>query len=144
MKKSITNFIGVILTGFIFISAYVLSNESKIEFNFQRSNNIVVSNEYNEYFKPILQTTNGLTKSVTNDYEKIELARKENIEYCLNYNLDDSDTYVRENLNAWLKGDFSNIIEFHNYLDKLDNNMLNQVTQANTEAIKEYKEYLGL
>lgn len=145
MKKSITSFIGILLIGAVFIGSYVLANKSKLEFNLQRSNNnIVAASEYKEVFKPLLQTTNGLTKSVTNDYEKVELAPKQNIEYYLNYGLDDSDAYVIENLKAWLNGDFSNIVEFHNYLDKLGNNMLNQVTVADTESIDAYKEYLGL
>ena len=91
----------------------------------------------------LLNTTNGLVKSITNDFESIEVTPKQALQYYSSEVINEN-SYTLKNVCDWLNGDFSNVIEFHNKLDNILNEGKNQVTEADTEAIDAYKIYLGV
>lgn len=101
----------------------------------------------------ILETLYLDTLFITNNYVKgsnehyprlqIDASRIHFIRNVQNYY--ELDEFVEKNIKKLLVGDFSNIVEFHNYLDnKILESGQNQVTEANTKAIEEYKTSLDL
>ncbi|WP_294402595.1 DUF6241 domain-containing protein [uncultured Clostridium sp.] len=158
-KKIITGFclIGCISVGilvvkttnenkdYLYAKNQEILEEKRAEYiNFEGFENIENMNCAKEVvYGILLNTTNGIVNSITNDFETIEVTPKQALQYYASEVINENP-YALKNIREWLNGDFSNVVEFHNKLDNILNEGKNQVTEANTEAIDAYKEYLGV
>ena len=54
------------------------------------------------------------------------------------------DNLIKKNLQACLNDDLSNVVDFHNYLDKKLNWSMNQVEEVDQLGIEEHRRLWGL
>lgn len=157
-KKNITSFIGIILIGAIFIGAYVAINKGNIKIGYVRVYQKITKKNYpsssdknyveqtdNDIYNSVLTFTNNLVINTQNNYKFTDMVSRETLENYINQ-LSDSkmDTMIKENLQACLNDDFSNVVAFHNYLDKKLNWSMNQVKEVDQLGIEEHRRLWGL
>ena len=157
-KKNITSFIGIILIGAIFIGAYVAINKGNIKIGYVKAYQKITKKNYpfknNEnyveqsdadIYNSVLTFTNNLVINTQINCKFTDMVSRETLENYIN-KLSNSkmDTIIKENLQACLNNDFSNIVAFHNYLDKKLNWSMNQVKDADELGIEEHRRLWGL
>ena len=157
-KKNITSFIGIILIGAIFIGAYVAINKGNIKIGYVKAYQKITKKNYpfknNEnyveqsdadIYNSVLTFTNNLVINTQSNCKFTDMVSRETLENYIN-KLSNSkmDTIIKENLQACLNNDFSNIVAFHNYLDKKLNWSMNQVKDADELGIEEHRRLWGL
>lgn len=157
-KKNITSFIGIILIGAIFIGAYVAINKGNIKIGYVKAYQKITKKNYpfknNEnyveqsdadIYNSVLTFTNNLVINTQSNCKFTDMVSRETLENYIN-KLSNSkmDTIIKENLQACLNNDFSNIVAFHNYLDKKLNWGMNQVEEIDKLGIEEHRLLWGL
>lgn len=157
-KKNITSFIGITLIGVIFIGAYVAINKGNIKIGYVKAYQKITKKNYpsnynknyveqsnNDIYNSVLTFTNNLVINTQSNCKFTDMVSKEILEDYIN-KLSNSkiDTIIKENLHACLNDDFSNIVAFHNYLDKKLNWSMNQVKDVDELGIEEHRRLWGL
>lgn len=157
-KKNITSFIGITLIGVIFIGAYVAVNKRNIKIGYVKAYQKITKKNYpsnynknyveqsnNDIYNSVLTFTNNLVINTQSNCKFTDMVSKEILEDYIN-KLSNSkiDTIIKENLHACLNDDFSNIVAFHNYLDKKLNWSMNQVKDVDELGIEEHRRLWGL
>ena len=157
-KKNITSFIGITLIGAIFIGAYVFMNKGNIKIGYVKAYQKITKKNYpfknNEnyveqsdadIYNSVLTFTNNLVINTQINCKFTDMVSRETLENYIN-KLSNSkmDTIIKENLQACLNNDFSNIVAFHNYLDKKLNWGMNQVEEIDKLGIEEHRLLWGL
>ena len=157
-KKNITSFIGITIIGAIFIGAYVFMNKGNIKIGYVKAYQKITKKNYpfknNEnyveqsdadIYNSVLTFTNNLVINTQSNCKFTDMVSRETLENYIN-KLSNSkmDTIIKENLQACLNNDFSNIVAFHNYLDKKLNWGMNQVEEIDKLGIEEHRLLWGL
>ena len=157
-KKNITSFIGIILIGAIFIGAYVAINKGNIKIGYVKAYQKITKKNYpsnydknyveqsnNDIYNSVLTFTNNLVINTQSNCKFTSMVSKDTLEDYIN-KLSNSkmDNLIKKNLQACLNNDFSNIVAFHNYLDKKLNWSMNQVKDADELGIEEHRRLWGL
>ena len=157
-KKNITSFIGITLIGAIFIGAYVAINKGNIKIGYVKAYQKITKKNYpfknnenyveqtdSDIYNSVLTFTNNLVINTQSNCKFTDMVSKETLENYIN-KLSNSkmDTIIKKNLQACLNNDFSNIVAFHNYLDKKLNWSMNQVKDADELGIEEHRRLWGL
>lgn len=157
-KKNITGFIGITLIGAIFIGAYVAINKGNIKIGYVKAYQKITKKNYpfknNEnyveqsdadIYNSVLTFTNNLVINTQSNCKFTDMVSRETLENYIN-KLSNSkmDTIIKENLQACLNNDFSNIVAFHNYIDKKLNWSMNQVKDVDQLGIEEHRRLWGL
>ena len=157
-KKNITSFIGIILIGAIFIGAYVFMNKGNIKIGYVKAYQKITKKNYpfknnenyveqtdSDIYNSVLTFTNNLVINTQSNCKFTSMVSKDTLEDYIN-KLSNSkmDNLIKKNLQACLNNDFSNIVAFHNYLDKKLNWSMNQVKDADELGIEEHRRLWGL
>lgn len=157
-KKNITSFIGITLIGAIFIGAYVFMNKGNIKIGYVKAYQKITKKNYpsnydknyveqtdSDIYNSVLTFTNNLVINTQSNCKFTDMVSRETLENYIN-KLSNSkmDTIIKENLQAYLNDDFSNIIAFHNYIDKKLNWSMNQVKDVDQLGIEEHRRLWGL
>lgn len=157
-KKNITSFIGITLIGVIFIGAYVAVNKGNIKIGYVKAYQKITKKNYpsnynknyveqsnNDIYNSVLTFTNNLVINTQISCKFTDMVSKEILEDYIN-KLSNSkmDNLIKKNLQACLNDDFSNIVAFHNYLDKKLNWGMNQVEEVDQLGIEEHRLLWGL
>lgn len=157
-KKNITSFIGITLIGAIFIGAYVAVNKGNIKIGYVKAYQKITKKNYpsnydknyveqsnNDIYNSVLTFTNNLVINTQSNCKFTDMVSKEILEDYIN-KLSNSkmDNLIKENLQACLNDDFSNVVDFHNYLDKKLNWSMNQVKNVDELGIEEHRRLWGL
>lgn len=157
-KKNITSFIGITLIGVIFIGAYVAINKGNIKIGYVKAYQKITKKNYpsnynknyveqsnNDIYNSVLTFTNNLVINTQSNCKFTDMVSKEILEDYIN-KLSNSkiDTIIKENLQACLNDNFSNVVDFHNYLDKKLNWSMNQVKEVDQLGIEEHRRLWGL
>ena len=157
-KKNITSFIGIILIGAIFIGAYVAINKGNIKIGYVKAYQKITKKNYpfknnenyveqtdSDIYNSVLTFTNNLVINTQSNCKFTDMVSRDTLDNYIN-KLSNSkiDTIIKENLQACLNNDFSNIVAFHNYLDKKLNWGMNQVEEVDKLGIEEHRQLWGL
>ena len=157
-KKNITSFIGITLIGVIFIGAYVAINKGNIKIGYVKAYQKITKKNYpsnynknyveqsnNDIYNSVLTFTNNLVINTQSNCKFTSMVSKDTLEDYIN-KLSNSkmDNLIKKNLQACLNNDFSNIVAFHNYLDKKLNWSMNQVKDVDELGIEEHRRLWGL
>lgn len=157
-KKNIISFIGITLIGAIFIGAYVAENKGNIKIGYVKAYQKITKKNYpssydknyaeqtdSDIYNSVLTFTNNLVINTQSNCKFTDMVSKEILEDYIN-KLSNSkmDNLIKENLQACLNDDFSNVVDFHNYLDKKLNWSMNQVKNVDELGIEEHRRLWGL
>lgn len=157
-KKNIISFIGITLIGAIFIGAYVAINKGNIKIGYVKAYQKITKKNYPssydknyveqsdaDIYNSVLTFTNNLVINTQSNCKFTDMVSKEILEDYIN-KLSNSkmDNLIKKNLQACLNDDFSNIVAFHNYLDKKLNWSMNQVEEVDQLGIEEHRRLWGL
>ena len=142
-KKNITSFIGIILIGAIFIGAYVAINKGNIKIGYVKAYQKITKKNYpfknNENY--VEQTDSDIYNSVLTFTNNLVINTQSNCKFT---DMVSKDNLIKKNLQACLNDNFSNIVDFHNYLDKNLNWSRNQVKEVDKLGIEEHRRLWGL
>ena len=116
-KKNITSFIGITLIGAIFIGAYVFMNKGNIKIGYVKAYQKITKKNYpfknNENY--VEQSDADIYNSVLTFTNNLVINTQSNCKFT---DMVSKDNLIKKNLQACLNDNFSNIVDFHNYLDK--------------------------
>ena len=142
-KKNITSFIGITLIGAIFIGAYVAVNKGNIKIGYVKAYQKITKKNYpSSYDKNYVEQTNSdIYNSVLTFTNNLVINTQSNCKFT---DMVSKDNLIKKNLQACLNDNFSNIVDFHNYLDKNLNWSRNQVKEVDKLGIEEHRRLWGL
>ena len=142
-KKNITSFIGITLIGAIFIGAYVFMNKGNIKIGYVKAYQKITKKNYpfknNENY--VEQSDADIYNSVLTFTNNLVINTQSNCKFT---DMVSKDNLIKKNLQACLNDNFSNIVDFHNYLDKNLNWSRNQVKEVDKLGIEEHRRLWGL